>query len=127
MPLAIIWDAPAFSNIFGTSLKLEKGKGKKELQSYNSPFHKYPSHADVSLLTHFANYLLKGESPSLYPQVFWASGIFSLWRRKGFFTAAVGQLLEQEDLCNTAMDKQAQSSERAFTLSKGEVLLQGSL
>lgn len=49
MPLAITWDAPAFSSIFGTPLKLEKGKEEKELQSYNAPFCKYPSHADVSV------------------------------------------------------------------------------
>lgn len=49
MSLYITWDAPAFNSIFGTPLKLEKGKGEKELQSYNSPFCKYPSHADVSV------------------------------------------------------------------------------
>lgn len=59
-PLSITYDAPAFNIAFVTPLKSWKGKGTKELQSYNSPFPKYPSHAIVlllSLLAHFANHL----------------------------------------------------------------------
>lgn len=82
----------------------------------------------LSLLTHFANYLLQRQSPPLYPQVFLPSRIFILWRRKGLFTAAVGQL-EQVALCNMAKGKQAQTSERAEKnmLSNGEVLSLGTL
>lgn len=118
MPLAITQDAPAFSSIFGTPLNLEKGKEEEELQSYNSSFHKYPSHADLSVPANPLSKLviIKRISTSLSSGFFWASMIFSLWRRKGLFTVAVGQLLEQEDLFNTAMDKQAESSERAEKL-----------
>lgn len=88
-------------------------KGEKELQSYNSPFCKYPSHADVSVPANaLCRLLITKRISTSYHQGFWASRIFILWRKKGLFTAAVGQLLEQEDLCNTAMDKQAQRAEK---------------
>lgn len=84
MPLSITWDVPAFSSIFGTPLKLEKGKGEKEQPSYNSPFPKYSSHTNVSVPPYPLCKLLiiNRISISLASEAFWASRIFSLWRKK---------------------------------------------